>query len=501
MNKILIIALITLLIGCNNTTKIETQTKIPVVKTISVIYENIDKIIPYSGIVKNKSMEIVNFDSISTITKIHVDKQDTITKGDLLVSLDDDNAKSNIEVAKTNKNNAYSALQTAQLNHQLAQTKYDEKLEELNNESEYIIINNRYQQAKIDLKEKETIYNQALNNIQPQQALLQQYKQELVDLTTISDQKQQQLNQATTNLGLDPTNPTLIALVNQLQIEYNDALLNTNNATTKVNDQQLLIDNLILSEDLINKENQYNAAQIEYQQAKTAYDTKEIQRERQLAILNNELQTTLITYNNAKDVYNASENTYNDAIEASNKLNYYAQNDGIVLDILLQQGQVTTPLSPIMIVGSYDKIVEFGISIEDIKLINSKDQVIITKNKQDYQGEVINIDLLPDKNSRTYLTDVLIKENSQSFMIGELVKLNIYTGEDKGIYLPINAILNDGLDYIYIVEDNRAKRKNITLGNINNNMVEVHGLNLNDQVIIKGMKNITSGLQVKVDND
>lgn len=62
--------------------------------------------------------------------------------------------------------------------------------------------------------------------------------------------------------------------------------------------------------------------------------------------------------------------------------------------------------------------------------------------------------------------------------------------------IPISSILNDGEDYVYVVENGRAVRKNITLGDAHEDKVSVEGLKAGDKLVIEGMKEIKAGYRV-----
>ena len=54
--------------------------------------------------------------------------------------------------------------------------------------------------------------------------------------------------------------------------------------------------------------------------------------------------------------------------------------------------------------------------------------------------------------------------------------------------------------YVWVVEDNKAVKKNIKVTeNINNNWVVTSGLNLSDQVVVSGIQNISAeGQKLKI---
>ncbi len=218
----------------------------------------------------------------------------------------------------------------------------------------------------------------------------------------------------------------------------------------------------------------------------------------QLATAKNARDTASYTYDGAKASYESSKSNHESAKDAVEDLNYYAKTSGIILSIVQSEGEVATPLVPIMVVGTDDLVAEFGVSSQDVAKVKAGNYAIVTRGDESYSAEVLSVDVVPDETSRTYLTDVIINNKPDDFLIGELVSVKVYTGNEAGIFLPINVILNDGQDYVYVVENNRATRKNIEIVSISDNNVMVSGLNIEDLVISKGMKNIKSGYLVSI---
>jgi hypothetical protein len=59
-------------------------------------------------------------------------------------------------------------------------------------------------------------------------------------------------------------------------------------------------------------------------------------------------------------------------------------------------------------------------------------------------------------------------------------------------------VLNDGEDFVYVVENERVLRKNIKIISIFENKILTEGLSVNDEIIIKGLDSIRVGYKVTV---
>ena len=204
-------------------------------------------------------------------------------------------------------------------------------------------------------------------------------------------------------------------------------------------------------------------------------------------------QAALAQLNAAKANYDSKVNLVQDA-------SLTADVDGYVVDILCKEGEMQSAGYPVVLIRSESQVVTVGLSDNDVKKIQlgTKAQVKIDDVTTD--GEVMNIVQMADSKSGTYSAEIKLLNpiDNSKFYIGQSTKVYVNEGEKNGIWIPISTILNDGQDYVYVVEDGRAVKKNITLGQTNENQVCVEGLKSGDNLINDGMKNIKAGYQVSV---
>ena len=198
--------------------------------------------------------------------------------------------------------------------------------------------------------------------------------------------------------------------------------------------------------------------------------------------------------NTAKVNYDSKVNLVQDA-------SLIADVDGYVVDVLCKEGEMQSAGYPVVLIRSENQVVTVGLSDEDVKKIQlgTKAQVKIDDATND--GEIMNIVQMADTKSGTYSAEIKLLNpiDNSKFYIGQCAKVYINEGEKNGIWIPITSILNDGQDYVYVVEDGHAVKKNITLGQTNENQVCVEGLKSGDNLVNEGMKNIKAGYQVLVE--
>lgn len=171
--------------------------------------------------------------------------------------------------------------------------------------------------------------------------------------------------------------------------------------------------------------------------------------------------------------------------------------NGTVVKLVSKVGDIGSPLAPTVIVASHEMVVHIGVSQGSVNDIKANQKTFITIDEDEYDGSVLDVAKLPDANSRTYLTRIQFKNSSQ-LNIGETASVAIDVGLREGVWLNLSTILNDGEDYVYIIQNNRVTKRKITILSINNNQVLVSGLNVNDQLVIEGGRFLSVGSEVNI---
>jgi RND family efflux transporter MFP subunit len=171
--------------------------------------------------------------------------------------------------------------------------------------------------------------------------------------------------------------------------------------------------------------------------------------------------------------------------------------DGTVVKVVSNVGDVGSPLAPSVIVASHEMVVHIGISQGAVNDIKSKQKAEITVNEETLIGSVLDVAKLPDSNSRTYLARIQFN-NAQKLNIGETASVAIDVGKREGIWLNLSTILNDGEDFVYIIQNDRVVKRRIEILSINNNLVLVTGLNVNDYLVVEGGRFLSVGSEVNI---
>ncbi len=476
------------------------EEKIYKVSVIEVGAMGNDVELTYTGIVQPEETEQATFSSIGTVNHVYVTEGQPVRAGDVLATMDDTEARRQVE------NNANSL--------KIAQTNLDSAIRQRDNAYE------DYREACGAGNEKEALDN-AIERRDEQTRKVDELSSDMVTAEAEQTRTKDEYDQAREDLVSSQTDyatksAELDVLKNsgapQEQIDAKQAELSE--ADNKVNEARAVHET---------KQTDYTQAQINYRAKQTELDAA---------------QSTLTTYNEGVDsaqeaydnklekgaesreakaqkevcdaadnsvtssqaTYDSAKNNYDSAVETLEDCILRAKSDGYVIQVSVTEGGMANPIMPAVVLGSNRCVVNFGVSQSDIRDIYQGLAAKMTINGVPFDGYVSKIGLMPDETSRTYATDVVIL-TEDDFYLGELATVKINIGARQGIWLPLSVILNDGEDYVYLVEDGRAKRQNIVIEEINNDMVMVSGLSEGNIVISEGMKLVKTGSAVSYEKN
>lgn len=178
----------------------------------------------------------------------------------------------------------------------------------------------------------------------------------------------------------------------------------------------------------------------------------------------------------------------------------YTDMDGYVTDILFKEGENLAVGYPVIVVRSQEQVIDVGLDQTDAAKIKPGDQAEVKVGNFTGSGEVTRIDQVPDTQTRTYNTEIKLTKKIpvQAYLIGVAANVFLAAGAESGIWIPISAVMNDGEDYVYLVQNERAVKKNINLKNSQGFNVRVEGLNSGDTLVTSGMKELSEGMKVTI---
>ena len=464
---------------------VQKEEKAFTVKTMKVSPTGSDVYLNYSGLVQPEKMEQATVATVGEIAKINVKEGDKVAKGQVLFSLDTTTAQQQANAAYQSTRAAESAMNGAKTARDAAQRAYDAAAQTATQEQK--------DAAAKTLADATKTRDDLQKEIDRIDTLTQPQKAEVDTAQANLTQKQQEFDAAQEKAnGEDATEEDQQNLETARQAVY-DA------------QSQLDTKNLALVTEQEKLGRSQKVTQLTTANASVTTAQAEVDRLNSMGTgggnidtLKTQLDSANYNYESSKSAYESAKANYEVAKRSVDECTYRAQMSGKVVKMVGTEGGLATPLAPVLVVGSNAMVVQFGVSQSDMRDVKPGQKAIISISGTEYNGTVKDVTPIPDQTTRTYTTNVLINNAPVTLNLGEIAFVKISLGEKTGVWLPLSVIMNDGQDYIYAVENNRATRKNIVIADINNDMVRVTGLDDGAHIISEGMKTVKSGNLVHI---
>lgn len=482
------------------------------VRTIQVSPTAGDVALRYTGLVQPADLVQVTAGTIGRVEKIYVAEGDAVTAGQLLAQLDDSDAVRQAENFKQVRDTAARALESAQRSHDRALKDYQDALGgapagDLNTARDRL--NSAKERESTAQKEADRI-DRAL---EPQQRTAEEADRAYQDAQRAYgvakeeyETAETEYNQAKEAAEADPENTELEDLLKEAE-EKKDKKSEVKTACEE--EQERAFGELLEAQTALTEEQtrlgyaaaqtELTAAQSERAAAQAAYDTLSAQGGEDTAAVRAQkerLEAADTALDQARTSYDTAQRNYENALEAIEDCKLRAEQDGYVVTIVSSEGGLATPIAPVLVLGSRSMVAQFGVSQSDVRELSPGMPATVTLDGQVYAGSILSIAVLPDETTRTYPVDVSIGADFSEVYLGSMASVELQLGQRVGVWLPLPVILNDGEDYVYMVEEGRAVRRNVEILELSNDMVLVSGVHEGGQVISEGMKNVRSGSPV-----
>ncbi|MFW6267227.1 MAG: efflux RND transporter periplasmic adaptor subunit [Halanaerobium sp.] len=181
---------------------------------------------------------------------------------------------------------------------------------------------------------------------------------------------------------------------------------------------------------------------------------------------------------------------------------------GIISAVQTEAGEILSPGQPIITVIDIDQLyLEVSVTAATMSRLNKGDQVRIIPEAvrdEELRAEIDTISPEADQASKNFPVKMLVDNSEHKIKPGMFADAVFSVqSADNTLVLPISSII--GFDsaepYLFTVEANQAARKNIKIGIVSDNLVEIlSGIAENDRVITRGQNRLTDGEEVEVIN-
>ena len=187
----------------------------------------------------------------------------------------------------------------------------------------------------------------------------------------------------------------------------------------------------------------------------------------------------------------------------------YSSVDGIVGKRSIDPGMISVPnVTSISIVKIEKVFAKVPISESEISAVKkgSKAKIKISAlNDSEFNGTVEEIGVMADPIAHTYKIKIGISNSNLKIKPGMICNVTIEKlNEIPRLVIPDRAVLVDeqGRNFVYSVNNDKAMRKYVTTGKLLKSGVEiVDGLNDGEEIVISGQQNLVDNSTIKIVNN
>lgn len=268
-----------------------------------------------------------------------------------------------------------------------------------------------------------------------------------------------------------------------------------------VNEGQFVKAGQLLAElDLAEIDAQVNQAKIGLQKA-----TRDFDRIKKLYEDEAATQTNLLDANSGLELATQSMQ----AVVFNQKLSkIFAPVSGRILRKISEQGELITPFSPAFILGTGSQsafIVNVGVADKEVVKLQVGNNATISIDAypdENFKATVSQIAQSVNPATGTYEVELQLSPNKKNMISGFVARAVIQpVNKNSSLVLPISGLVDADKNAatVFVLEGNIAKKRQIKIGKIKGEEIEVlDGLEENEQIITKGGGFLNEGQKVKV---
>ena len=279
----------------------------------------------------------------------------------------------------------------------------------------------------------------------------------------------------------------------QLESAFKSAEINLNDAQKMYDDVKILYENGMASkQDLDRAKSGYELAKEQFETAKSALELTESR------INKENIETAQAQLKQAKASYNLAKTQLENTVVTSPA-------DGYISSLNVNEGEITSGAVPAAtIVDISTVVVEVNIVeniVNKIKVGDEYPVYIESVKKEPFLGKVISISPNVDPMTQSYSTRIEVPNEDGAIKGGMSAKVEIAVEAKENILaVPVECVVSEGgKSYIYVVEEDRAVKKEVTTGISNEEFIEISGdIKEGSQVVVKGQNFLSDNSKVIV---
>ena len=199
--------------------------------------------------------------------------------------------------------------------------------------------------------------------------------------------------------------------------------------------------------------------------------------------------------------YRLAEGNNSLARLALEKTQLMAPFEGTILAKFAANGQLVAAGTPVFRFGNIDTL-KLNLAVPDynISAWSKDDLVTVSLYGREKPGVVSNIAAAANVQTGTVNVEVTIENPDHDWLPGQVAVCSHVLKSHLSIFVPVEAIvsLSGASPYVFVKEDGRAVPKQVTLGKLKDNRVQIlSGLESGSEVIVSGAGELFAGVPVK----
>lgn len=273
--------------------------------------------------------------------------------------------------------------------------------------------------------------------------------------------------------------------------------------TVKENQVLFSVDSATLNDQLRSAEVNYNAAKLSLANTEKTYNNNKVLFEQGI-IAEAEIDQMKLGYESAKANIEALEVNMDILKKQIGDCTVTSPMSGVIVSRNIERGSYASPSIPAYVIMDLSTIkVEVGVSEQAVNNIKLGDEVQVNMSAASatpLKGKITTISPASSQ-SGTYTVKIELNNKDGIIKSGMLADV-IFTKEkaENVLVLPANAVITkNGETYVYVVENNVAKKTPVTIGIQTGETLEITSdLPVGTQVVTRGQTYISDGEQVEI---
>ena len=269
---------------------------------------------------------------------------------------------------------------------------------------------------------------------------------------------------------------------------------------------------VICSLDMESSLAQYRAAEIGYTSAASSYSDQKNILDRQVALYEKNWNDTKAQRDSTLAQLEASmqsaKSSYEQLALAMENIdshgNVIAPVDGVLASLTASEGGMVSPSYAVAVIDGAEQMkVNVMVSEALVPKLAIGDTVTVRVSAADaeFEGVIRSVEKTANQVTKLYTVTVTVPAEVEGLLSGMFADVTFHTAvSESAVVVPSEAILTSSdRQYVFIVENDTAKRVDITTGLTGSGMTEVtSGLDAGEQLVTVGQQYLSDGDAVRV---